>query len=47
MISDDFATTKFPADVDEENFGPDSANLPAPNIESDTGNIEYFIQRSK
>ncbi|KAL5503973.1 hypothetical protein ACEPAH_8045 [Sanghuangporus vaninii] len=47
FINDDRATTELPADVDEESFGPDSANRPAPNIESMHGNIEGFIQRCR
>ncbi|KAI5122754.1 hypothetical protein M0805_009837 [Coniferiporia weirii] len=47
FIHDDSASTRFPSDVDDENFGPDSANLPAPNVESMQGNIDYFIQRCR
>ncbi|THH09026.1 hypothetical protein EW145_g2300 [Phellinidium pouzarii] len=41
------ASTRIPSDVDDESFGPDSANLPAPNVESLQGNIDYFIQRCR
>lgn len=39
--------TQIPNDVDEESFGPDSFNLPAPNIETLQGNIDYFIQKCR
>ena len=47
FINDDRVTTELPTDVDEESFGPDSANRPAPNIESMHGNIDGFIQRCR
>ncbi|EJD06601.1 uncharacterized protein FOMMEDRAFT_17107 [Fomitiporia mediterranea MF3/22] len=47
FINDNSATTEFPTDVDEESFGPDSANRPAPNIETLHGNIDFFVQQCR
>ena len=40
-------STKFPTDVDEENFTVGATEYPPPNVESMHGNIDYFVQRSK